>query len=89
MAELWLAACSDQRRQLGHPECEKGREKFLQGVWYRFFGDSSKPKGLRDGRGVLQLHPALDLLHTGPVREGVQMEELRPAMHRVLLLGEV
>ena len=73
MSKLWLAACRDQRRQPGYPEGEKGRKKFLQGVRYCFYSESPKLKGLRDGREVLQLHPSLDLLHIGPVREGVQM----------------
>ena len=63
-SELWLAACHDW-------EGKKGREKLLQGVWYSFYGKSSKPMGPRDVRAVLQLHPALDLHHHGPVREGV------------------
>ena len=45
--------------------------------------------GPRDGRAVLQLHPALDLLHHGPVREGVRVQEFRLVVHGVLLLEEV
>ena len=37
------------------------------------YGKSSKPTGPRDGRVVLQLHPALDLLNHRPVSSGVQM----------------
>ena len=70
-----------------HREGEKGREKLLRGVWYSLYGKLSKPTGPRDGRAVLQLHPALDLLHHGPVRKGVQMQKRREAVHRVLLLG--
>ena len=73
MAELWLVACRDQRRRPGHQEGEKGREKLLRGVWYYFYRDSPKPTGPRDGRAVMQLQLALDLLHIGPVREGVRV----------------
>ena len=73
MAKLWLAACRDQRRRPGHREGKKGREKLLRGVWYCFYGESPQQTGPGDGRVVLQLHPALDLLHHGPVRKGVQV----------------
>ena len=88
-AELWLATCRDQQRWPGHREGKKGREKLLRGVWYCFYGESPKPTGPRDGQMVLQLHPALDLLHIRSFREGVRMKELRPAVHGVLLLGEM
>ena len=55
-------------------------------VWYSFYGKSSKLTGPRDGQAVLQLYPALDLLHHGPVREGVRIQKLRETVHRVLLL---
>ena len=80
-------AISDGARALGRAKKE-GRNSYW-GVWYSFYGKSSKPTGPRDGRAVLQLHSALDLLHIGPVREGVQMQERREAVHWVLLLGEV
>ena len=66
---------------------EKGREKLLQGVWYSFHGKSSKPTVPRDGQAVLQMHPALNLLHHGPVYEGVRMQKRRETVHWVLLLG--
>ena len=62
---------SDGGRAIGREKTE-GRNSY-GGVWYGFYGKSSQPTGLRDGRAVLQLHPALDLLHHGPVREGVQV----------------
>ena len=37
----------------------------------------------------MQLQPALDLLHNGPVRQGVQVPERRPTVHGVLLLVPV
>ena len=67
---------------------KEGRNSY-GGVWYSFYGKSSKPTGPRDGRAVLQLHPELDLLHHGPVSADVQMQELWEAVHWVLLLGEV
>ena len=44
-AKLWLAACRDQGRQPGHQEGKKGREKLLRGVWYSFYGKSTKHDG--------------------------------------------
>ena len=41
------------------------------------------------GRAVMQLHPALDLLHCRLVLSSVQMPQLRPAVYWVLLLGLV
>ena len=38
---------------------------------------------------MLQLHPALNLLHHRPVRQGLQVPKRRPTVHWVLLLGEV
>ena len=70
-------------------EGENGREKLLRGFWLCFYGESSQPTGPRDSRAVLQLHLELDLLNHGPVRKGVQMEERPPAVHRVIILGEV
>ena len=74
-AELWLAACWAIRRRPGLQEGEKGREKnSYGGVWYRFYGNSpNNQTGPQDGRAVLQLHPALDLLLHGPVCSRVQM----------------
>ena len=63
-------------------------EKLLRGLVF-FYGESPQQTGLRDGRVVLQLHSALDLLYHGPVCEGVRVLERRPAVHGVLLLGEV
>ena len=81
--------CRDQRWRPGHWEGKKGREELLRVVWYSFYGESPQQTGPRDGQVVLQLHPALDLLHHGPVCEGVGVQERRSAVHRVLLLGEV
>ena len=50
----------------------EGRNSYA-GFWYGFYGKSFQPTDSRDGRAVLQLHPTLDLLHHGPVREGVQV----------------
>ena len=53
-----------------------------------FYGKSyAKQTDPQAGRAVLQLHPALDLLHRGPVRSSVQMLQLWPEVQRVLLLG--
>ena len=69
---------------------KKGGRNSYGGVCYRFYGKTTKNQtGTRSGRAVLQLHPALNLLHHGPVREGVQMQERREAVHGVLLLGGV
>ena len=54
-----------------------------------FYGEPPKLTGLRDGRAMLQLYPALDLLHIRPVRKGVREWERRLEVHGVLLLGEV
>ena len=55
-----------------------------------FYGKSSvKQTGPRAGRAVLQLHPALRLLHRGPVRLSTRMPQRRPTVHWVLLLGTV
>ena len=56
------------------------------GGWYSFYGKSSKTMGLRDGRAVLQLHLALNLLHHRPVRKGVRMQKFRETVNWVLLL---
>ena len=45
--------------------------------------------GLQSGRAVLQLQPALELLHRGPVRQGVRMQKHQTTVHWVLLLGAV
>ena len=45
--------------------------------------------GLRAGQVVLQLHLALNLLHHGPVRQGVVVLERRMTVHWVLLMGPV
>ena len=57
------------------------------GIWYWFYSKFLKQTGLKDGRAVLQLHPALDLLHHEPVRASVRMPQSRPAVHWVLLMG--
>ena len=46
-----------------------------------------KQTGPIDGRAVLQLHPALDLLHHRPVSAGVRMTKRWEAVHRVPLMG--
>ena len=51
----------------------KGETPMEGGGWYGFYGKSYQPTGPRDCRAVLQLHPALDLLHHGHVREGVRI----------------
>ena len=48
-----------------------------------------KQTGLQAGRAVLQLHLALDLLHSGPIRKSVRMLQRRPTVYWVLLLGPV
>ena len=54
------------------------------------YGKSSVcQRGLRAGQGVLQLHPALDLIQHGPVCQGVQVPKRRPTVHWMLLLGPV
>ena len=45
----------------------------MGGGFYCFYGKLSQLTGLRDGQAVLQLHPALDLLHHGPLREGMRV----------------
>ena len=55
-----------------------------------FYDNSSiKQMGPQSGRSVLQLHPALNLLHRGPVRSSMQVLKRRPTVHWVLLLGPV
>ena len=55
-----------------------------------FYGKSFvKQTGLQAGRLVLQLHPALDLLHCVPILLSVQMPQIQTAVHWVLLLGSV
>ena len=67
-AKLCLVAWRAIQRRPGHREEKKGKEKLLQGGWYMFYGKSSvKQTGPQAGREVLQLHPALVLLHCGPV----------------------
>ena len=75
----------DGGRAIGKAKKE-GRNSYGGGC-YSFYVKSSKPTGPRYGRAVLQLHPALDLLHHRPVREFVQMHKLRETVHWVLLLG--
>ena len=67
---------------------KKGKNS-LGGVWYWFYGKLLNQTGPRDGRAVLQLHPALDLLYHGPGRARVQMPQRWTAVHWVLLLGYV
>ena len=66
------------------------REKLLNGVWYKFYGKLSvcqiDPRAVQV---VLQLHLALDLIHHGPVRQGMHVPEIRRTVHWVLLFGEV
>ena len=58
--------------------------------WYKFYGKSLVyHMGLQSGQAVLQLHPALDLIHHRTVRQGVQVPEFRVTLHRVLLLVAV
>ena len=60
------------------------------GGCYRFYSKSYVYQtGLRAGQLVLQLHPALDRLRRGPIRQGVQVPKRRPKVHWVLLLGPV
>ena len=54
---------------------KEGRNSY-EGFWYRFYGKLLKPTGPRDSRAVLQMHPSIDLLHHGPVSEGVQMPKI-------------
>ena len=64
----------------------EGRNSY-GGVWYWFYGKSLNQTGPKAGQEVLQLHPILELLHHGPVRSSVQITQLRPEVHWVLLLG--
>ena len=45
--------------------------------------------GPRAGGAVMKLHPALHLIHCGPIRTSVRMPQRRPEGHWVLLLGPV
>ena len=54
---------------------KEGRNSY-GGVWYQFYGKLLRPTGWRDGQAVLQLHPALDLLHHGPVSASGNAETL-------------
>ena len=68
----------------------KRKEETPMGGWYMFYGKSSvQHTGPQAGRAVLQLHLSLDLLHHGPVRQGMQVPKRRPIVHWVLLLGLV
>ena len=83
----WRGAISDGDRAIRRTKKE-GRNSY--GVFFHsFYGKTSKPTGPRDGQAVLQLQLALDMLHHGCVREGVQMQEHGEAVHWVLLLGEM
>ena len=64
-------AISDSGRAIGRAKTE-GRNSY-GGVRYSFYGKLSKPMGPRYAQAVLQLHPALDLLHHVPVSAGVKM----------------
>ena len=67
----------------------KGRNSY-DGGWYSLYGKLSFFHTVpRDVQVVLQLHPALDLLLHGNIRQGVRIPELRPTVHGVLLLGAV
>ena len=48
-----------------------------------------REQGPREGQAVLQLHPALDLLHHGPDQKGLRVQERWTAVHGVLMLREV
>ena len=68
----------------------KGETPRGGGGWYMLYGKFSVyHTSLRAGRAVLQLHPALDLLHCGPVRSSVRVPQRRPEVHWFLLLGLV
>ena len=55
-----------------------------------FYGKSSvMKKGLQAGQAVLQLYPALDLIHCGLIHSSVRMLQLWPTVHCVLLLVPV
>ena len=61
-----------------------------KGIWYKFYSKSSVYQtSPRSGRWVLQMHPALDLLHHGPVCQGVRVPECHPKVHRGILFGPV
>ena len=87
MAKLLLVACWVTQRRPVHWEGENVWEKLLQEGWYRLYGKSSVYQtGPRAGRAVMQIHPALELLHHGPICEGVQEPELWLEVHGVILL---
>ena len=74
----------------GHWKGKNGGKKSFGGGWYRFYGKLSVCQtGPQIGRAVLQLPLALELLHYGPVLQGMQIPERRPPVHRVVLLGAV
>ena len=77
-------AISDGCRAIRRAKKE-GRNSY-GGVWYQFYGKSSKLTGPRDGRAVLQMHLALHLLHHRPIREGVQMQKRGETVHWVLMM---
>ena len=52
------------------------------GGWYKFYGKSSVCQtGPRTGRAVLQLQLVLDLIHHGPIVQGVRVPELCLTLH--------
>ena len=68
---------------------KEGRNSYLE-VWYKVYGKASVCQtGLQAVQEVLQLYPALDLIHHRPIRQGVRVSELWPTLHRVILLGAV
>ena len=82
---LQRVAITDGSWAIGRAKKE-GRNSY-GGGWYKFYGKSFKPTGPRYGRAVLQLHPALDLLHHGPVSAGVLMPQRGTVVPWVLVLG--
>ena len=62
----------------------------MGGGWYMLYGKSSVQKtGPQAGRVVLQLYPALNLIHRRPVHSSVQRPQRRPEVHWALLMGPV
>ena len=66
----------------------KGETPTEGGGWYKFYSKSYFCQTVpRASQAVLQLHPAHDLLHQGPILQGIHVPERRPTVHWVLLLG--
>ena len=66
----WRVKILNGGRSIGRAKKE-GRNSY-RGVWYWFYGKSPKQTVLRAGQTVLYMHPALNLLHHGPVCSHVQ-----------------